>query len=376
MLKRKFLIPMTAIMIVSSSMSAFANDDKESTKSEDEYKKIIYKTAKVNAKRGLNIRNTPKVKDANKLYAVPKGTEFEILGQENDWYKVELKNEKSGWINSNYVDVNNKSLYISADNVNFREDKNLNSKVFKVLDEDTKVEFLEDNGEWIKVKYDGKEGYIYNKYITDEKPVIKIKEEVVKEITSSSVNGNGNTTQQTSKPQENGNIEQNNENNETDVIQNPSANTDKPEQDINTGAENSKPEESQNPPVSNSSKQSAIVNLAYAQLGKPYVWGAEGPNSFDCSGLMTYIFKNAGSINLPRTSSQQSNFGTTVSKSNLQPGDLIFSSTDGSGRVSHVGVYVGNGEMIHAPKPGDVVKKSNINTSYWNGTYLWAKRVI
>lgn len=374
MLKRKFLIPMTAIMIVSSSMSAFANDDKESTKSEDEYKKIIYKTAKVKAKRGLNIRNTPKVKDANKLYAVPKGIEFEILGQENDWYKVELKNEKSGWINSNYVDVNNKSLYISADNVNFREDKNLNSKVFKVLDEDTKVEFLEDNGEWIKVKYDGKEGYIYNKYITDEKPVIKIKEEVVKEITSSSVNGN--TTQQTSKPQENGNIEQNNENNETDVIQNPSVNTDKPEQDINTGAENSKPEESQNPPVSNSSKQSAIVNLAYAQLGKPYVWGAEGPNSFDCSGLMTYIFKNAGSINLPRTSSQQSNFGTTVSKSNLQPGDLIFSSTDGSGGVSHVGVYVGNGEMIHAPKPGDVVKKSNINTSYWNGTYLWAKRVI
>ena len=55
MLKRKFLIPMTAIMIVSSSMSAFANDDKESTKSEDEYKKIIYKTAKVNVKRGLNI---------------------------------------------------------------------------------------------------------------------------------------------------------------------------------------------------------------------------------------------------------------------------------------------------------------------------------
>lgn len=374
MLKRKFLIPMTAIMIVSSSMSAFANDDKESTKSEDEYKKIIYKTAKVNAKRGLNIRNTPKVKDANKLYAVPKGTEFEILGQENDWYKVELKNEKSGWINSNYVDVNNKSLYISADNVNFRQDKNLDSKVFKVLDEDTKVEFLEDNGEWIKVKYDDKEGYIYNKYITDEKPVVKIKEEVVKEITSSSVNGNN--TQQISKPQENGNIEQNNENNETDVIQNPLVNTDKPEQNINTGAENSKPEESQNPPVSNSSKQSSIVNLAYAQLGKPYVWGAEGPNSFDCSGLMTYIFKNAGSINLPRTSSQQSNFGTTVSKSDLQPGDLIFSSTDGSGGVSHVGVYVGNGEMIHAPKPGDVVKKSNINTSYWNGTYLWAKRVI
>ena len=130
------------------------------------------------------------------------------------------------------------------------------------------------------------------------------------------------------------------------------------------------------PNKGNSDKVESILKLAYQQQGKPYRWGATGPNSFDCSGLMTYIFKNAGSINLPRTSSQQSNFGTTVSKSNLQPGDLIFSSTDGSGGVSHVGVYVGNGEMIHAPKPGDVVKKSNINTSYWNGTYLWAKRVI
>ncbi|WP_195336402.1 NlpC/P60 family protein [Paraclostridium bifermentans] len=374
MLKRKVLIPITAIMIVSSSMSAFANEDKGSSKIKDEYKKITYKTAKVNAKKGINIRNTPKVEDKNKLYAVPKGTELEILGQDNDWYKVELENEQSGWINSNYVDVKKDSLYISANNVNFREEKNLHSKVYEILEKDTKVEFLEDNGDWIKVKYNNEEGYIYSKYITNEKPFIKIKEEVVKGVTSSSVNGN--TTQQISKPQENVNIEQNNENNETDVIQSPSANTDKPEQDINAGAENSKPEESQTPPASNSSKQSAIVDLAYSQLGKPYVWGAEGPNSFDCSGLMTYIFKNAGGINLPRTSSQQSNFGTTVSRSNLQPGDLIFSSTDGSGGVSHVGVYVGNGEMIHAPKPGDVVKKSNINTSYWNGAYLWAKRVI
>lgn len=371
MLKRKVLIPITAIMIVSSSMSAFANEDKGSSKSKDEYKKITYKTAKVNAKKGLNIRNTPKVEDKNKLYAVPKGTELEILGQDNDWYKVELENEQSGWINSNYVDVQNDSLYINANNVNFREEKNLHSKVYEILEKDTKVEFLEDNGDWIKVKYNNEEGYIYSKYITNEKPVIKVKEEVVKGVThSNSVEYN---TQQTSKQQEVDSVDLNNE---LDITQTPSGEINKPEQNISSEEENSKPEESQNPPASNASKQSAIVDLAYSQLGKPYVWGAEGPNSFDCSGLMTYIFKNAGGINLPRTSSQQSNFGTTVSRSNLQPGDLIFSSTDGSGGVSHVGVYVGNGEMIHAPKPGDVVKKSNINTSYWNGAYLWAKRVI
>ena len=66
----------------------------------------------------------------------------------------------------------------------------------------------------------------------------------------------------------------------------------------------------------------------------------------------------------------------TVSKSNLKVGDLIFSSTNGTGKVSHVGIYIGNGEMIHAPKPGDVVKISNINNSYWNNAYLWSKRVL
>ena len=76
---------------------------------------------------------------------------------------------------------------------------------------------------------------------------------------------------------------------------------------------------------------------------------------------MTYIYKNAVGINLPRASTEQSTFGTTVSRSNLQEGDLIFSSTNGTGKVSHVGIYVGNGEMIHSPKPGDVVKKTSIN---------------
>ncbi|MGL5330949.1 MAG: SH3 domain-containing protein [Peptostreptococcaceae bacterium] len=126
----------------------------------------------------------------------------------------------------------------------------------------------------------------------------------------------------------------------------------------------------------NSNKAKAVVDLAHKQLGKPYVWGAEGPSSFDCSGLQYYIFKKGAGVNLPRTSKEQSKFGKTVSRSDLKPGDLIFSSTDGSGSVSHVGVYVGNNEMIHAPKPGDVVKKTKINNSYWNNAYLWSKRVL
>ena len=123
-------------------------------------------------------------------------------------------------------------------------------------------------------------------------------------------------------------------------------------------------------------KAKAIVDLATKQIGKPYVWGAEGPSSFDCSGLTYYVYKNAVGISLPRTSTEQSKTGTTVSRSNLQPGDLIFSSTNGTGDVSHVGIYIGNNEMIHAPKPGDVVQKTKINNSYWENAYLWSKRYI
>ncbi|KMT22020.1 C40 family peptidase [Clostridium cylindrosporum] len=123
-------------------------------------------------------------------------------------------------------------------------------------------------------------------------------------------------------------------------------------------------------------KRDKIVKLAKAQIGKPYVWGAQGPRSFDCSGLVTYVYKNAGDIKAPRTSAEQSKMGTTVKRSNLKPGDLVFSSTNGTGRVSHVGIYVGSGQMIHAPRAGSVVQKTSINTTYWNKAYLWSKDII
>ncbi|MBY8880414.1 C40 family peptidase [Actinacidiphila acidipaludis] len=103
-------------------------------------------------------------------------------------------------------------------------------------------------------------------------------------------------------------------------------------------------------PVNSSVAEQAIA-FARNQLGKPYVWGATGPGSFDCSGLTQAAYKAAG-ITLPRTTYDQVNVGTRVSESNLQPGDLIFFFSD----VSHVGLYIGNGEMIHAPHTGTVVK--------------------
>jgi cell wall-associated NlpC family hydrolase len=93
------------------------------------------------------------------------------------------------------------------------------------------------------------------------------------------------------------------------------------------------------------------VNTALAQQGKPYVWGGAGPSSYDCSGLMQYAYRAAG-IALPHSASMQSRMGIPVSRANLQPGDLVFFYTP----VSHVGMYIGNGQMVHASTFGQPVK--------------------
>ena len=109
------------------------------------------------------------------------------------------------------------------------------------------------------------------------------------------------------------------------------------------------------------------VDTALAQRGKPYVWAAEGPGSYDCSGLMLYAYAAAG-ISLPHSSAMQAQMGTQVSRSELQPGDLVFFYSP----VSHVGMYVGNGQMVHAPTFGDVVKVAGIDAM---GSYSHAVRI-
>ncbi len=106
----------------------------------------------------------------------------------------------------------------------------------------------------------------------------------------------------------------------------------------------------------------AAIAAAESKIGLPYVWGATGPKSFDCSGLMLWSWRKAG-VELPRTSQQQANYGTPVPLAKIQPGDLVTSNW-GDGPSSHVGMYVGNGRIINAPKPGGVVSYSKLNDYY------------
>ncbi|MGZ2358700.1 NlpC/P60 family protein [Streptomyces sp. 372A] len=107
--------------------------------------------------------------------------------------------------------------------------------------------------------------------------------------------------------------------------------------------------------TSASTKAEKVLAFARAQIGKPYVWGATGPASYDCSGLTQAAWKAAG-VDIPRTTWDQVNVGTRVATADLQPGDLVFFYDD----ISHVGIYKGDGMMIHAPKPGANVREESI----------------
>jgi peptidoglycan DL-endopeptidase CwlO len=111
------------------------------------------------------------------------------------------------------------------------------------------------------------------------------------------------------------------------------------------------------PATGGSSAAQTAVDTAMAQLGDPYVWAAAGPDAFDCSGLVQYAYAAAG-IQLPHSSSMQSTMGSPVARSALLPGDLVFFYSP----VSHVGIYIGNGQMVHASTSGEPVKTASVDS--------------
>ncbi|WFB08928.1 NlpC/P60 family protein [Streptomyces sp. LX-29] len=111
-----------------------------------------------------------------------------------------------------------------------------------------------------------------------------------------------------------------------------------------------------------SGRAAQAVSYAYGALGKPYVWGATGPSGYDCSGLTQAAWRSAG-VALPRTTYTQISAGRRVSRDQLAPGDLVFFYSG----VSHVGLYVGDGQMIHAPRPGSAVRLAPVDQMPFTG---------
>jgi cell wall-associated NlpC family hydrolase len=119
----------------------------------------------------------------------------------------------------------------------------------------------------------------------------------------------------------------------------------------------------------------SLLKRGLALLGTPYRWGGSSPDSgFDCSGLVGYVFRTALGIELPRISRDMANDGIKVDRGSLVPGDLVFFGRRGK-RVDHVGIYIGEGRFLHAPRTGRDVTVSQLDNGYWASRFLQARRV-
>jgi cell wall-associated NlpC family hydrolase len=138
-----------------------------------------------------------------------------------------------------------------------------------------------------------------------------------------------------------------------------------PVTDVGVGVSASTPEGST---VAPPNVHGGVVGIAMQYLGVPYVWGGSSPRGFDCSGLVAYVFAQIG-VSLPHSSYAQFGMGTPVSISQLQAGDLVFFTG-----ASHVGIYIGGGQFIHAPHTGDVVKISSLS-GYYSSNFAGGRRI-
>ena len=339
----------------------------------------------------LNVRSGPSTSYGitTKLY---KGDKVEILETSNGWHKIKASNGKIGWVSGDYIKVSSGSTSqpststtkatVTATSLNVRSGAGTSYSVITKLPKGTVVDVLESasNG-WKKIKTSGgTTGWVCGEYLTTgsagnsstNNSTSQTSYKATVNTDSLNMRKGAGTSYSVITKLSNGTV--------VDVLESASNGWKKIKTSNGTigwvsGSylANGVVEQTSTP---STNKVQAVIDLAHKQLGKPYVWGAEGPNSFDCSGLIYYVYKNAASITLPRTSSDQYSAGVAVSRSNLKAGDLIFSSTDGTGNITHVAIYVGDGQMIHAPRNGKNVEKVSINNSYWNKAYVGARRVL
>ena len=255
---------------------------------------------------------------------------------------------------------------ITGDSVNFRSGAGTNYSSIGKLNKGDKIEYLGESGSWVKARYSGKTGYVYGSYVGEYTSTN------TKYVTATTLNvrSGAGTNYSIIGTLSNGT--------KVEVISTTNG-WSKIKYNGSTGYVSSQylSSSASDNSTSTSTSVSKVISYAKKLLGKPYVWGAEGPSSFDCSGFTCYVFKNAANINLPRVSKDQSNYGTYVKKSDLREGDLIFFDTSGEndGNVSHVGIYLGNNQFIHCSSSKGQVVISEMS-SYYTKAYVNARRVL
>lgn len=259
------------------------------------------------------------------------GANVEILSTSNGWHKIKFNNTQ-GYVSTDYIKINansdsndtstpedspshevtGKVAIVTADALNVRSGAGTNYSIISTARYGSKLPIISYTNGWYNVKVGSTTGYISESYV--------------------SVANEGDTT--------------------TPLVR-------------------------ETPLIESNYTGQDIVAKAEEYLGVPYLWGGFTPVGFDCSGIVQYVYKQLG-ISLERTTYYQVHQGKTVDRNNLLPGDLIFFTTNENdpNDISHVGIYKGNDLFIHAPKPGDVVRISNLNSAYYSNAYYVAKRII
>ena len=285
--------------------------------------------------------------NATETIEVKKDQEVTIIEKINGWVCIEVDQVK-GWIReeklkskeaeqpSNDEQANKpeqivKTLYVNSETVNLRKQASTESEIVEILKLNTTVEIYEELEGWYKVKVEGKDGYISASLLSDKK----------QEVTTS-------RSSTTARKEKNTNTNQ--------TVQEPAQPA---KTNTNTNTETSK-------------KGSTVVQTATNYIGSRYVYGASGPNSFDCSGFTSYIYRQHG-VSLNRTAAGQYSNGTAVARSDLQPGDLVMFGKSG---INHVAIYIGGGNIVHAANSQRGVTIDTINSGYYNNNYVGARRVI
>ncbi|MCC0696183.1 C40 family peptidase [Clostridioides sp. ES-S-0048-02] len=382
----------TAIIMPTMGNLAYANE------SEIESSTVESRTITGNA---VNFRKGPGTNNASigKFY---KGDKVEYIGKDGSWVKVKY-NGNTGYVHEKYLSINSlgnsnesndasvkSTKVVTAKGLNFRTGPSTGSSKISTLGYGTEVGYISESNGWSKISSNGRVGYVSSKYLgtnlsdsangndgSSSSDIVKD----TKVVTAKSLNlrtgpGTGHSKVATlSYGTEVGSISEDggwtkvNHDDQTGYVSSQYL-AEKGSVDTST------PSDSTNSP---SQGADSVIGFAKTLLGKPYVWGAEGPNSFDCSGFTQYVMKKSAGVSIPRVSRDQSKYGAYVNRGDLRSGDLIFFDTQGSnnGSVSHVGIYMGNGEMIHASSGSSKkVTISNINSSYYSSRYVNARRVL
>lgn len=368
-------------------------------------------TGVVKVKSGSNLNIRASYGTQYKIIGkIPAGKKVTITEKVNGWYKVNY-NGVEGYSSAEYISIENSSQGSSygevsisgngkvikmSSNLNVRKNASTTSTIIGKLKSGQVVKLIaKTNSGWYKIEFGGSVGYVHGDYITITNEQVSSGNNVsdasnkvgkIATVTASALNvrsGAGTNYSVISKAYKGNNVKiLEVASNGWNKVQLTSGVTGWVSGDyLNNYREGSLSSSSQGqntvetPSVGTNQKVDAVISLAKSKLGSPYEWGAEGPNSFDCSGFTYYVYKNGAGITLPRTSSAQASAGYAVSKSNLKPGDLVFFNTNGKG-ISHVGLYIGNNEMIHSPNSNDVVKVTKINSSYYSSRFVTARRII